>query len=243
MPMATTPDSPAAVIFDLDGTLVDSQSAYLAAEQQALAHFGYHHFTAADHAEFVGVGMREMWQRVVATRRVAAGADELLELSNRLYLAGMRRSVPLHRGTVHLAELLHEAGVPLAVASGSSRQVIDTVLTAGRLDRLFSVCVSAEDVPRGKPDPAVFLEAARRLSVPADACVVVEDATAGVVAALRAGMRCIAVTGAAARGCPQAVRSGRLLTVEHTDFDAPELLRRIGAAKTVTAPRARKTPG
>lgn len=243
MPMAMTPGSPAAVIFDLDGTLVDSQSAYLAAEQQALAHFGYRHFTAADHAEFVGVGMREMWQRVVATRRVAAGADELLELSNRLYLARMRRSVPLHRGTVHLAELLHEAGVPLAVASGSSRQVIDTVLTSGRLDRLFTVCVSAEDVPRGKPDPAVLLEAARQLAVPADACVVVEDAATGVVAALRAGMRCVAVTGAAARGCPRAVRSGRLLIAEHAHFDAHEVVRRIGAARNAAPPRTTKAPG
>ncbi len=241
MPM--TPDSPAAVIFDLDGTLVDSGRAYLAAEQQALAHFGYHHFTAADHAEFVGVGMREMWQRVVATRPVAAGADELLELGNRLYLAGIRRSVPLHRGAVHLAELLHEAGVPLAVASGSSRQVIGAALASGRLDRLFTVCVSAEDVPRGKPDPAVFLEAARQLSVPAEACVVVEDAATGVLAALRAGMRCVAVTREAARGCPRAVRSGRLLIAEHTDFDAHDVVRRIGAAGNVAPPRTTKAPG
>ncbi|RSO40596.1 hydrolase [Streptomyces sp. WAC 06725] len=231
-----TPDSPAAVIFDLDGTLVDSQGAYFAAEREALAHFGYHHFTAADHAEFVGVGMREMWQRVVATRRVRAGADQLLELSNRLYLDHVRHAVPLHRGVVHLAELLRVAGVPLAVASGSSRQVIDTVLTSSRLKSLFPVCVSAEEVPRGKPDPAVFLEAARRLSVPAGACVVVEDAATGVSAALRAGMRCVAVSGTAARAYPWAVRSGRLLVAEHEVFDPRDVMRRIGATSTRIAP-------
>jgi beta-phosphoglucomutase-like phosphatase (HAD superfamily) len=81
----------------------------------------------------------------------------------------------------------------MAVASGSSFPVIEAVLDVADLARYFSVAVSADSVPRGKPAPDLFLETARRLGVRPENCVVVEDARYGVIAARRAGMRCIAI--------------------------------------------------
>lgn len=95
----------------------------------------------------------------------------------------MRRLVGLPRG----------AGLPMAIASGSSRAANVSVLRSAGLDDVISVVVSAEEVGRGKPAPDVFLEAARRLGAEPGRCVVVEDATPGVEAAYRAAMRCIAV--------------------------------------------------
>nr|WP_168723388.1 HAD family phosphatase [Streptomyces sp. SAT1] len=208
-----------AVLFDLDGTLIDSDHAYFAAERDALAHFGYRGFTYADHRSFIGMGMRDMWERLHAEGDVQASVDQLLGLGNELYLRGVRRSVRTFPGVVALADRLRRAGFGLAVASGSSRVVIDAALSSAGLASGFSVRVSAEEVPRGKPDPAVFEEAAHRLAVSPQDCTVVEDAGTGVRAALQAGMRCVAVTSDAGRECPSAVSAGRVLLAERGSFD------------------------
>jgi HAD superfamily hydrolase (TIGR01509 family) len=83
--------------------------------------------------------------------------------------------------------------IPVAAASGSSPHVLRRVLDAAGVTSQLDAIVSAEEVPRGKPAPDVFVEAARRLGVPAQACVAVEDSRPGVEAACRAFMRCIAV--------------------------------------------------
>lgn len=93
------------------------------------------------------------------------------------------------------------------------------MLSSAGLAELFPVQVSAEEVACGKPDPAVFEEAGRRLSADLAACTAVEDASVGVEAALRAGMRCVAVTAEAFRAHRSPLRSSRLLRAEHDAFD------------------------
>ncbi|GHB54296.1 hypothetical protein GCM10010347_25680 [Streptomyces cirratus] len=109
------------------------------------------------------------------------------------------------------AERLHGDGVPMAVASGSSREAIEALLAGTGLGALLTVAVSAEEVARGKPAPDMFLEAARRLGAdPAD-CVVVEDAAPGAEAALAAGMECLAIPSAAGSATHPAFTSAGLL--------------------------------
>nr|WP_274389153.1 HAD family phosphatase [Streptomyces taklimakanensis] len=210
-------------MFDLDGTLVDSGPAYFEAERDTLAHFGGMSFTWEEHAAFIGVGSREMWERVRVAYSLNVSADHLLRHSNRLYLEYVRQAVKVFPATADLARRLHRAGVAVAVASGSSREVVRTVLAASGLDEVCAVFVSAEEVGRGKPDPAVFLEACRRLGARTERCVVVEDSAVGVEAGLRAGMRCVAVTAAAARPWEAERRAGRILAVEHADFRVSEV--------------------
>ncbi|MFI9024167.1 HAD family hydrolase [Streptomyces sp. NPDC053560] len=181
------------VVFDLDGTLVDSEPNYYEAGRRLLARYGVTDFTWEHHARFIGIGTRETLEILKKEYGIEAPVSELLAGKNEIYLelAGANTEVfPEMRAFV---EQLHAAGHPLAVASGSSRAAIDAVLKGTDLDTWLSTRVSAEEVERGKPAPDVFLEAARRLAVEPESCVVLEDAPPGAEAAHRAGMGCIAI--------------------------------------------------
>ncbi|MDK1474686.1 HAD family phosphatase [Streptomyces sp. 549] len=182
-----------AVIFDLDGTLVDSEPHYYRAGREVLARHGVPGFTWEEHTRFIGVGTRETLEELRRTHHLAAPVEQLLDEKNAAYLALARRSMPVFPRMADFVRLLHEAGHPLIVASGSSRTAIEAVLTGTGLASRLPRWVSAEEVARGKPEPDVFLEAARRMGADPAACVVVEDAPAGVRAAAAAGMACIAV--------------------------------------------------
>ncbi|MFI9201408.1 HAD family hydrolase [Streptomyces sp. NPDC053048] len=182
-----------AVVFDLDGTLVDSEPNYFEAGRRVLARYGVTGFDWREHTRFIGVGTRETMETLRREYGIEAPVEELLAAKNRVYLELARTRTEVFPGMRRFVELLHAAGVPLAVASGSSRPAIEAVLARTGLSDRFVTLVSAEEVARGKPEPDVFLEAARRLGVPPVDCAVVEDSAPGVEAAHRAGMRCLAV--------------------------------------------------
>ncbi|MCK1797753.1 HAD family phosphatase [Streptomyces sp. XM4193] len=186
-----------AVIFDLDGTLVDSEPHYYEAGRLLLARHGVADFTWREHLEFVGIGTRETLATLRRRHRLAAPVDQLLREKNEIYLDLARRGTAVFPGMRTLLERLHEAGHPLIVASGSSAGAIEAVLGGTGLLPLLPRFVSAEEVGRGKPAPDVFVEAARRLGVRPTRCAVVEDAVPGVQAARSAGMRRIVVPYAA----------------------------------------------
>ncbi|MFH8931186.1 HAD family hydrolase [Streptomyces pristinaespiralis] len=189
MSTARTPS----VIFDLDGTLVDSEPNYFEAGRRVLAAHGVLDFDREQHTRFIGIGTRETLEILRARYALDAPLDELLAAKNRAYLELASASTDVFPQMRAFVERLSARGVPMAVASGSSRAAVEAVLAGTRLAAHIAVTVSAEEVGRGKPEPDVFLEAARRLgAAPAD-CVVVEDAPPGAAAARAAGMRCIAV--------------------------------------------------
>ncbi|MFG2526430.1 HAD family hydrolase [Streptomyces sp. NPDC048516] len=188
-----TPVPPAPVIFDLDGTLVDSEPNYYEAGRRLLAGYGVPDFSWEQHTRFIGIGTRETLQILSREFGIDAPLDELLAGKNRTYLELARAHTEVFPEMRALVERLSAAGHPMAVASGSSRAAIEAVLAGTGLDALLTTVVSAEEVAHGKPEPDVFLEAARRLGVDPASCVVLEDAAPGALAAHRAGMRCIAV--------------------------------------------------
>ncbi|MFI1393834.1 HAD family hydrolase [Streptomyces sp. NPDC020681] len=201
----------ASVIFDLDGTLVDSEPNYYEAGRRLLAEYGVTDFNWQRHTDFIGIGTRETLEALSAEYGIDAPIDELLAGKNRHYLQLARASTEVFPQMRKFVELLHTDGVEMAVASGSSRAAIEAVLSGTGLDAFIPTVVSAEEVAKGKPEPDVFLETARRLGVgPAD-CVVLEDAAPGATAAQAAGMRCIAVPYVAATAGDAAFRSADLL--------------------------------
>ncbi|MEU8852434.1 HAD family phosphatase [Streptomyces sp. NPDC048564] len=209
------------VIFDLDGTLVDSEPNYYEAGRQVLAEHGVTDFTWSDHERYVGISTLEtvtLWKREYGLR---ASVDELLAAKNRRYLDLARTSTRAYPEMRKFVELLATEGVPLAVASGSSLEAITAILSGTGLDAHLRTAVSADEVDRGKPAPDVFLEAARRLgATPAD-CVVVEDAAPGAASAHAAGMRCIAVPYVAAQAdAPEFATAGLLLRGGQEEFTA-----------------------
>lgn len=182
-----------AVIFDLDGTLVDSEPNYFEAERRLLAECGIEGFDEQEKLRYVGVSTKEMMEDLVSRYGLTESVPALAARKNGYYLELARAGTPVYPAMRELLELLRGAGSPMAVASGSSPEVIEVVLTMTGLRPYFDVVVSADSVPRGKPSPDLFLETARRLDVPASRCVVVEDARHGVAAAHHAGMACVAV--------------------------------------------------
>jgi len=181
-----------AVIFDVDGTLLDSEENYYLADQALLAAHGVP-FTREDKARYVGGGNLDMMRDLVARFGIPETPEALGDRKNALYLEFAARGTPVYPEMRRFLGLVKKRGLPVAAASGSAPEVLRTLLGATGLDREIPVVVSAEEVPRGKPAPDVFLEAARRLGVPAHECLVVEDARQGVEAAKRAFMPCIAV--------------------------------------------------
>ncbi|MER6322892.1 HAD family hydrolase [Streptomyces coelicoflavus] len=209
------------VVFDLDGTLVDSEPNYYEAGRRTLAEYGVADFTWADHEAYVGISTRETvadWKRRYGLR---ATVGELLAVKNRHYLGIARTSARAYPEMRRFVELLADEGVPMAVASGSSPEAIGTILARTGLDAHLRTVVSADEVARGKPAPDVFLEAARRLGAEPARCVVLEDAAPGAAAAHAAGMRCIAIPYVADQAdAPEFATAGLLLRGGQEEFTA-----------------------
>ncbi|KUN02686.1 HAD family hydrolase [Streptomyces canus] len=208
------------VIFDLDGTLVDSEPNYYEASRRLLAEHGIA-FTWQDNEQYVGISTWEtlgVWQERYGI--TAPRLDLLGELNHR-YLELARTATHAYPEMRKFVELLAGEGVPMAVASGSSPEAIGAILAGTGLDAYLRTTVSADEVAHGKPAPDVFLEAAHRLGAdPAD-CVVLEDAAPGAAAAHAAGMRCIAIPYVAAQAdAPEFARAGLLLRGGQEEFTA-----------------------
>ncbi|MFJ7200598.1 MULTISPECIES: HAD family hydrolase [unclassified Streptomyces] len=190
----SSPHLPApSVVLDLDATLVDSEPNYYEAARRLLAEHGVPGFTWAEHLGFIGIGVHETLAALRDRYGIAAPVGELVAGQDALYLELARTSTEVFPEMRKFVERLHQEGVAMAVASGSSRAAIEAVLAGTGLDACLTTYVSAEEVAHGKPEPDVFLEAARRLGAAPARCVVLEDSAPGAAAAHAAGMRCIAI--------------------------------------------------
>lgn len=192
-PRMTTAQPVRAIIFDMDGVIVDSEPLHAQALADTIARLGYDETPGLRLSDYVGHGDRDLWRDFIAKFQPAQTLEELLRLKSDRVVELVREHQPLFAG---LPELLAATARrwPLAIASGSDRPVIEAVLDLEGLRQHFAVVVSSNEVAHGKPAPDVFLLAARRLGVAPEACVVIEDSKPGVAAALAAGMRVVAVT-------------------------------------------------
>ena len=183
-----------AVVFDLDGLLIDSEQVWDSVREQYVRERGGRYDDEVQRA-LMGMSSRE-WSRYL--HEVAGVPDDPQAINDevvRRMLAAYRERLPLVEGAVEAVERI-AARWPLALASSSNRPLIDAALDASGLARFFRVTVSSEEVPRGKPAPDVYLEAAHRLDVEPTRCAAVEDSHSGIRAAKAAGMRVVAVPNA-----------------------------------------------
>jgi HAD superfamily hydrolase (TIGR01509 family) len=181
-----------AVIFDLDGTLIDSEENYFLADEELLRRRGVV-FTREDKKKYIGGGNMDMMVDLRRRYGIDHSPEALAQEKNAIYLELALRNTPVYPEMRQLWEAVRARGLPVAVASGSSPAVIAQLLERAGLLHQANVVVSAEEVARGKPAPDIFVETARRLRVAPGACVVLEDSRHGVAAAKAAGMSCIAV--------------------------------------------------
>ncbi|HMA97417.1 MAG TPA: HAD family phosphatase, partial [Polyangiaceae bacterium] len=181
-----------AVLFDLDGTLIDSEENYYRADCQLLARRGIE-FRESDKRRYIGGSNLDMMVDLVRRFGFPETPSALVAEKNELYMEIARQQTRPYPEMKRFWNLIRGRGIPVGVVSGSSPAVIHELLTVVGLADQAQVIVSAEEVERGKPAPDAFLEAAQRLGVSPEHCVVVEDSRYGVEAARRAFMRCIAV--------------------------------------------------
>ena len=180
-----------AVVFDLDGVLLDSEHVWdEVRETLALERGGRWHNRAQ--ADMMGMSSREWSQYMHDVIRLADSPDAINAEVVRRLLARYERELPLFEGAAAAVSRLG-AEFRLAVASSSNRPVIDSVLCVAELEEAFEVTVSSEEVSRGKPAPDVYLEAARRLRLEPRACAAVEDSGNGIRSARAAGMRVLTI--------------------------------------------------
>jgi HAD superfamily hydrolase (TIGR01509 family) len=181
-----------AVIFDMDGVLIDSEPIHFEAIRALLA-VHRAEYVAGHEEDFYGCRDREVFEALRARYALEADAADLAASWVNRVVELLGRPLTPMAGVPNVLHALQASGVRLALASSSAPPIIDATLSGLGLTTMFECMVSGREVEHGKPAPDIFVEAARRLGLPPEACLVVEDSFNGLSAATAAGMRCVAV--------------------------------------------------
>jgi HAD superfamily hydrolase (TIGR01509 family) len=184
-----------AIIFDMDGVLIDSEPLHHAAMNAVLAPLN-HTVEDPEYRTYIGASSAYAWERIVAARRLPdPPATYMARYDEAVCAVVAEQGVPMP-GLLPLLADLRAAGVPLAVASSSAARWVEVTLGCIGVRDDFAVVVSGEQVTRGKPAPDIFLRAAALLGVDPAHCLVIEDSPRGLEAARAAGMFAVALQAA-----------------------------------------------
>ena len=181
-----------AVIFDMDGVLVDTEPIYMGVSHRILKKLGIVIPLERFHS-YVGIPMKDVWSDIRKNFGLKDSVTHLLELEKEEQLRELKAldEIPIVTGVINLINEIEKRKFSLGVGSSSPRSVIELILSKTGLLNHFQAIVSAEDVVNGKPAPDIFLEVARRLRCMPPACIVIEDSPHGVAAAKSAGMKVV----------------------------------------------------
>lgn len=181
-----------AIIFDMDGVLVDSEPVHL---RSSIAYLNGTLGIAYDRntdREFLGSTDRHMFETLKTRYDLTPPVEEMIAARKSIYLKLLDNGIPLRPDIAPFLTLLQESPTDVALASSALRVIIHRILSITSLESRFGVVVSGEDVRSPKPHPDIFLEAARQLGVSPGHCCVIEDTYNGVTAAKAAGMAAVA---------------------------------------------------
>jgi len=182
-----------AIIFDMDGTLVDTEPFNTEIEKH-LFRLNKIEISEEEHQKYLGVASDAMWRKIAEQNKLQIPVSELIKQNHKesfRYLSEVEQ-IPIMPELVELLKKLQTKQYPMAVASSSTPEIIDLILSRTNLKKYFQVIVSAEEAGKSKPEPDVFLLAAEKLGIKPANCLVVEDSPNGIKAALAAGMTCVA---------------------------------------------------
>jgi HAD superfamily hydrolase (TIGR01509 family) len=186
------PRRPAAVIFDMDGLLFDTESIYERAAISAAAELG-HEMDSAFFRGTVGSPWTAIRERLIGLYGPTFAVDELRAVAGRIFNELAEADLPLKPGVVELLDMLDAYGLPRAIATSSSRETVRRHLEAHGMVGRFHHVVAHDDCERHKPEPEPFLKAAGLLGVAPDVCLALEDSHMGIRAASAAGMMTIMI--------------------------------------------------
>ena len=188
----------------MDGVIINSEPLHIRLEKQIFDELGIT-LTDTEHESFLGTSGQEMFADLKRQFELKQSVEELLADERRRYIELLRaEGIPFIHGIPELIEKLHRAGFKLALASSAPHNQIELVVNTPvgseqsnskhaeiRLSAYFQTKVSGDDVERSKPDPAIFLKAAKMLDMEPEDCWVIEDSENGIKAAIAAGMSCL----------------------------------------------------
>jgi len=184
-----------AVIFDMDGVIIDSEPLYFKIQNELFNELGFS-VLKSEYNTFIGAGMQLMWEKLSSKFDLPFTVNKLISMNNKLIYRTFSE-LPLLTATdgFHsFLKSLKESKIKTAVASSTSKRTINVILSRLNVIQEFDTIVSSEEVQQGKPEADIFLEAARRINVKPDNCLVIEDSSLGVQAARKAGMHCVGFT-------------------------------------------------
>lgn len=180
-----------AFIFDMDGVIIDSEPIHFDEDMKTMHHLGAS-ITMEQLEPYVGMTNPEMWVLIKQHYNLAQSVEEIINYQLNAKIRHLQdiEIFPI-TGIPELIDELKIRKIPIAVASSSPRRFIEEVLSKFKIAHEFNCIVSGEEVPKGKPAPDVYIEAAKQLNVNPRKCLVLEDSRNGIAAAKAAGMRCI----------------------------------------------------
>ena len=181
-----------AVIFDMDGVLIDSEPLHFAVLSDLLARAG-HTLTRAENEQFIGTTSEAMFSTLITRHGLSGTVDEYIARYDEALLRVLREPHAPAPGVVALLARAGELRMRVAVASSSRREWVEATIQSLGLSDAFDEVVSGDDVERGKPDPAIYVLTAQRLDVAAHRCLAIEDSPNGVQSARAAGMTVLGV--------------------------------------------------
>lgn len=181
-----------AVIFDMDGVLLDSEPLHYEAVRQILAEQGVD-FPIEDYFRYLGTTLTSTWDDLCERYPITMPFEQFEARYNADVLVQYQAGAPLIAGARELVAQLRGEGVPIAVASSSHREWVEAALTGAGLRQYFDQTTAGDEVSMGKPSPEIYLKAAQKLGVDPVDCIAIEDAPAGVESANAAGMSVVLV--------------------------------------------------
>jgi beta-phosphoglucomutase family hydrolase len=179
-----------AVIFDLDGVIVESENAHVEAEQQTFLKYGVR-IAAEELHRYTGTTAKVMFTELIRKYKLNTTFEEMFCQKENILFRLLEEDAKPTKGIIALLGKLESKRIKLAIGSGSTKKQIKYVLSKLSIARFFNSVVGAEDILHSKPDPETFLRAANELDVNPSKCLVVEDSELGVEAAKRAHMKCL----------------------------------------------------
>lgn len=185
-----------AFIFDMDGVLIDSENLYKVIEKELFQKVGVE-IDHEEHVSYQGCSNPVMWSSIKEKHQISHQIEELVRITEESviqYFSSLSEIEPMP-GVVDLLNWLKKKEIKMALASSSTIEVIRVVLAKTHLEQFFDIIADCTEAGAGKPDPAIFLLAQKKLGIPKENCVIIEDSTNGIKAALAAGIYCIAYNG------------------------------------------------
>ncbi len=185
-----------AIIFDMDGVLVDSEPHHVKIEKKLFTKLGLN-ISDEEHSTYMGKAIDVMWKEIIRDKKLSFNSKQLVEqtvIESKKHFLSQEGLAPMP-GLEELLKNFNKRGIPMAVASSSGQEIIDILLSTTDLKKYFVYTVSSELVGGSKPEPDIFLHTAALLAAKPEECIVIEDSTNGIRAAKAANMYCVAYNG------------------------------------------------